>query len=188
MPASIMPAFIRWPKEAEVISHLLAGYGELEFELCLLLAEVLGDDKDSAVRITYRNRGEEARINVTDAFLRPSFAKLGGSMEAYYCEIIAAMRQCRVIRNQYAHCHWTDDHGGLRFVVLEAEAKKSTQIKLTLNRVDIGLLVEQEDYFKFTQRGFLYLKHEYALVVRGGAIHPFPRTPVVPKPRLHNGS
>ena len=61
MPATIMPCFGRFPEEGSIIGRLLAGYGELEFELCRCVAAI-NDNMDAAIKAMFRVRGEEKRI------------------------------------------------------------------------------------------------------------------------------
>jgi hypothetical protein len=109
MSETIMPAFIRFPQEATIIGRLLAGYGDLEFDLCYCVA-VARDDFDMAVKSMFRPRGEKQRIDIADSIGRSKYRelKLGTRFE----EAIAATHYCRRIRNQYAHCKWHDDKTG----------------------------------------------------------------------------
>jgi hypothetical protein len=66
----IMPAFQRYPNEAAIIGRLLAGYGELEFLLCLVLSEAVVD-LSTAARLLFRSRSEDHRLSCADALLRP---------------------------------------------------------------------------------------------------------------------
>jgi len=63
--SSIMPAFVRYPEEAAIIGRLLAGYGELEFDLCLCVGHARGD-MDMAFKAMFRPRGETQRIDIAD--------------------------------------------------------------------------------------------------------------------------
>jgi hypothetical protein len=49
MPETIMPAFDRFVEEGNIIGRLLAGYGELELEMCACVAAVT-NDLDAAIR------------------------------------------------------------------------------------------------------------------------------------------
>src|SRR5688500_6557574 len=68
-PKSILIAFQRYPKEAAIIGRLLAGYGDLEYELHLSLGAALGSD-EAALRAMFRVRGEKQRIQIADALMR----------------------------------------------------------------------------------------------------------------------
>ena len=97
-----MPSFLRFPKEAEIIGRLLAGYGEIEYDLsCCLEAAI--NDGETARRSMFRVRGEKQRIDVADALMRHKYKD--SNLLAEYDEAIAATHSCRKIRNQYSHCH-----------------------------------------------------------------------------------
>jgi len=166
MDFPIMPAFYRFPKEAAIIGRLLAGYGELEFDLCNCLAAIL-DEAPSIVRTTraartlFRIRGEEARIQIADSLMREKYEAAG--LLAAYEETIVAMQWCRRVRNQYAHCHWVDSEAtGLQFVQLDKAAKRSDpQMMLTKRSLNETLLTEQEEFFGYTDQCLSYLSKEY---------------------------
>ena len=65
MTETIMPCFDRFPEEGNMIGRLLAGYGELELELCRCVA-VINGDLDAAIRAILRERGEQKRIGKAD--------------------------------------------------------------------------------------------------------------------------
>jgi hypothetical protein len=184
MSDPILPVFPRYPKEAEIIGRLLAGYGELEFELCLCLGAALGDE-DTAIRVMFRARGEEARIQIADALARPKFEAAG--VGPVYWEAIADMGYCRQIRNQYAHCHWTETSNGLGFLSLEPVARKTTPIKLYAVCADAPLLEEQEAYFKYVQRCFWHLGEEYKKWAGRSASLGFPLPKKLVRPPMDNG-
>ena len=91
MSETIMPAFIRFPQEATIIGRLLAGYGDLEFDLCYCVA-VARDDFDMAFKSMFR----------LDSIGRSKYREL--KLGTQFAEAIAATDYCRRIRNQYAHC------------------------------------------------------------------------------------
>jgi len=159
--SSIMPAFNDFPQEGMVIGRLLAGYGELEFDLCLAAGQAL-NDFDMVFKAMFRTTGEKARIDVGDALGRSAFKTIDlGDM---FAEAVADTHYCRQIRNKYAHCHWTDDGSGkLGFVVLANTAAKHRLVNLATlptHYVDTDLLNEQEAYFKYVQRCLTYLNFE----------------------------
>jgi hypothetical protein len=71
-----MSVFGQFQQEAAVVGRLLAGYGELEFELKSSLRFVIGD-MDTATRVVFRTRGEEQRIITADAIMRPRYDAVG---------------------------------------------------------------------------------------------------------------
>ena len=63
--STIMPGFDRFPKEGDLIGRLLAGYGELELEMCACLAATT-DDLGGAIKKLFGVRGERKRIQQAD--------------------------------------------------------------------------------------------------------------------------
>jgi hypothetical protein len=165
MDFNIMPAFLKFPKEAAIIGRLLAGYGELEFDLCNCLAAIL-DEAPPIIRATraartlFRIRGEEARIQIADSLMREKYE--AADLLAAYEETISDVQWCRRLRNQYAHCHWTTSETELQFVQLDKAAKRSDP-KMMLKKRSISetLLIEQEDFFAYTDECLWYLSKEY---------------------------
>jgi hypothetical protein len=157
-----MPAFIRFPQEGAIIGRILAGYGELELELCNCVNAV-SDDFDAALKLLFRRRGEERRIKAADSVARPKFIAAG--LGEPYCQAIADMNWCRTIRNQYAHCNWYDTSAeGLCFVNLEDLAKSQRPIaSLGSGRrpINVTLLETQEAFLSYVRKCFWYLGAEY---------------------------
>ncbi len=143
---SILDAFQRHPAEAAIIGRMLAGYGELEFELHSCLGAALDCDEE-AMRAMFRVRGEKQRIEIADALMRKRYHAIG--LGEQYCEAIGAMHWCRTCRNRYAHCHWWSDTNGLFFLSLETAARRNSDpIRIRFLPIDMPLLQEQEA-FKF---------------------------------------
>jgi hypothetical protein len=158
----VIPAFPRFPEEAEIIGRLLAGYGEVEFELCHCVSQVI-DDLDLAIKAMFRSRGEKQRLDVADAIGRKPYVGLG--LENEFSEAIGGAHFCRKVRNQYAHCNWHDDQTGkLGFVNLEEISEPNTEITdlsgLTIRHLDTPLLEQQEAYFWFVIQSLTYLNYE----------------------------
>lgn len=183
---TIMPAFDRYPKEAVIIGKLLAGYGELEFDLCLCVYMAC-DDFDKVLKTMFTARGEKQRITEANKIGLPLYKaqKLGRPFSA----TLTDMHHCREIRNQFAHCHWLDDYSGkLGFVVLEEiakSAKLADTSNLTTHYIDCAILAEQEAYFRYVSLSLAYLNGEGQK--RAGTLrsHPWPIPKKMPRPRLH---
>ena len=117
MTLSIMPAFDQYEKEGRIIGRLLAGYGELEFELSNCVGSAI-QDPDIAIKVLFRARSESLRIDIADALAYSKFKDIG--LENQYADSFGAIRFCRKIRNQFAHCHWYNDpKDGLFFFDLQ---------------------------------------------------------------------
>ncbi len=182
MAISIIPAFARFPKEAEIVGRLLAGYGEIEWEICTCLGEAI-DDNEAAARALYRTRGEKQRIDIADALMRHLYNKAG--MLNDYVEAISAAHWCRRIRNQFSHCRWWDDPNGLYFLDLERGAQAAGPVMAKVFHIDIGLLEKQETFFRYTLTALTYLNRE--IRVRDGRLknHRWTMPHKSPKPPLH---
>jgi hypothetical protein len=158
MTDQILPAFWRYPEEGKIIGRLLAGYGELEFELACCLGAVLGD-QDQAFRVMFRMRGEEQRIQTADALMRPACTSLNLCLT--YNEMIADLGWCKKTRNRCAHCHWydTSEHG-LCYFDLEGWAKKTVPLVFSKMRLNVEVLRKQEAYFRYVQSSLWHLAAE----------------------------
>jgi hypothetical protein len=185
MARGVMPAFRKYHGEAVIIGRLLAGYGELEVGLCNCVA-MSGAGTDKAVKAMFRPRGEKKRIDTAESLAIPAYQKLDLATE--FAEAVLAMRQCLVIRNQYAHCQWYDDYGPrLAFVNMEEIAHQNAPVHnflgLTTRYVDVPLLTKQEAFFAQVDEAFSYVNFEgrkRAGTLPGGhifAMPPFVSTP-----------
>lgn len=181
----ILSAFEEYPKEGAIIGRLLAGYGELEFELGNCVGAAIGDT-NTAMRVVFRLKGEESRISVVDALIRPDYYR--ANLKNEYEAMIGAFRCCKKIRNQYAHCHWqSHTTKGLYFTDLEDPAKTSIgNIAVSFRHIDVPLLERQEQYFCYCFEWLTYLSHEYGHRVRGEPIHVFAAPKIREKPPLNN--
>lgn len=182
--ANLLLEFENHPKEREIISTLLIGYGELEFGLMGCLGAALNNDMDTSTRILFRVRGESPRIEVADAIIRPIFTKVG--LGGKWGNAVGAARVCKNVRNQYAHCHWLLTDGILRFVNLDAEAGAADgPLNVEAIPLKIDLLGWQLDYFKYALDWLYYLHAEYNLRVGKLSSHEQVEPTSIPAPPLH---
>lgn len=146
-----------FPNHAEIIGDLLLAYGDLEFLMLALVGEVVAkSDTSVAARILYRLRGANDRLNVADALLRPHMSEL--KLQGQYSQWLGAMRRCRLIRNQFAHCGWHRDGDRLTFCDLEETAGSVEGVAvLNYQHIDLSLLKEQQAFFVYTNQLLLYL-------------------------------
>jgi hypothetical protein len=179
-------ALDEYPREAALVGRILAEYGEIEFELSQLVGKVL-KDQHQGIRVIFRSRGEETRINVADALLRPEFMRLG--IKDAYEAMLGAIRHCKKIRNQYAHAHWTAGFGGpegLSFADLEESVEsKIGSTFVTTYPVDATLLEKQEKYLKYASHWLYHLmdRHDF---LTGKSPGPGVEAPkMIEKPSLH---
>jgi len=184
---TIMPAFARYPGAGTIIGRLITGYGDLEFSLAWAVAWLIGGDEDVAFKVMYRSPGEEARLRMADALVRGKLVP--GKTRTRFEQAIAAMHECRKIRNHYAHCQWGDDGRGLWFVDLQEIANKAADYDLkalTQHVVDMSLLREQEEYFCFVADCISWLTFEgQAMAGRLSANHFAEVHRSEPPPPLH---
>ncbi len=173
---SIMSAFDDFPEEGATIGRLLAGYGELELHLCNCVGEIK-NDITMVFKVMFRPRGETQRIDVADAIGRQPFQTIKRDTE--FAMAIGAMRYCLKIRNQFAHCHWVDNHGRcLGFVELEEKAKNNDPSILIWQTpshdLDVQTLANHETYFCYTRDLLIFLTHEAR--VQAGSVPKNPHT------------
>lgn len=187
MADTLMNAFKTFPDEAAIIGRLLAGYGELELMLCLCAASAR-QDFNMVFKAMFRPRGESQRIDIGDALGRDLFRI--HKLETQFSEAVSDMRYCLKIRNQYAHCYWSDGFGRqLGFVEMEERAKSAKPIdaiwQVPSMDIDVPTLNEQEAFFFRTGRCFSFLTNE--IDVREGRLstNPFLIPPKVKRPPLH---
>jgi hypothetical protein len=161
---SLMPCFQsdQAAIEGRIIGNLLAGYGELELEMCVCLIKVEGQT-DLPIREIFSKRGAEERIKRARKLLKAGYANAGLSTDLL--EALDDIDHCREIRNQYAHCHWYwTSYEGLCFVNLEELARQTSPIgAVTHNKrpVDIPLLQTQENFFNYVKGCFKNLQDSY---------------------------
>jgi hypothetical protein len=181
----LMPALHRFPDEAARIGRIIAAFGELEFILALCLGEAL-DDRDTALRAMFRLASGRARVDTLDALLRPAYEKVG--LKSKYEEVLAAVKYCQKIRNQYAHCHYADDRrSGLFFTNLQDAAEKAESFEYQWRHVDVPLLDQQEHYFLYAQMSLQFLFDEFRVKSgQTGVPHASPWPTKREPPPLHN--
>jgi hypothetical protein len=145
----LLVEFNDFPEAKEGIGTILAAYGEIEFALMGLLAEALFDGEvQDALRVLFRVHGEGPRITVCDALLRKTFQKydLGSKWEL----ALGAIRLCKSIRNNYAHCHWQIRREKLCFLDLDLDARsRAEEISITWKIIDEPLVRHQVQYMGY---------------------------------------
>lgn len=186
---TIMPCFDRCPREGDLLGRLLAGYGELELEMCACVAATT-DDLNGAIKMLFSIRGEYNRIKTANSMMKAAYASAG--LASKYNRTMANMDWCRTVRNQYAHCNWYHTTSeGLCFVDLERTAKLKTKITSVVAHrypIDAVLLKRQETYFAYVRECYWHLAEAYGIArgkgFRGGPLHSWP--PLLARPTKHN--
>jgi hypothetical protein len=180
----IMPAFHTYHIEAASIGRLLAGYGELEFLLARCVSVATGD-LSTAGRVLYRSRSEEHRISSADALLMPHYEKY--NLVEIWQRVRRGLSWCKGTRNQFSHCQWLNDPGGLFFTNVEKGAKSvSGKIKLEFFHVDTVLLTEHERHFRWTGDGLCYLHEQHSVLAGRPQTHTWPVPAERQPPPRHN--
>jgi hypothetical protein len=187
MTETFMPGFRRYPDEAAIIGRLLAGYGELEFEMCRCV-EAAMNDFDAAFKLIFARQGERKRIERADTVMRPKYNAVG--IDTDYETTIGGMDHCRRIRNQYAHSTWYDTKPeGLCILNLEDTAKLATPVtSVVSNRrsIDVALLRRQEDFFGYIQLSFWHLHWAYETAMKRPTAIDYQMPAAITPPPLHN--
>ena len=157
---SLMPCF--QPDQAftegAVLGRILAGYGELELTMCdCLIAtkrHMNANILDLPIRDIFGKRGAEQRIKIAKKSLLAECTK--ANLQTELIETLEDMEWCRLIRNQYAHCHWYwTQQEGLCFVNLEELAEQPSPIvELMSNRhpIDVPLFICSRELSQLRQR------------------------------------
>jgi hypothetical protein len=170
MTETVTPVFLRLPQQGAIVGRLLAGYGEIEFELANVLKRFT-HNMHSAFAAIFRVRSESGRIDIADAIIRSAISSKG--LGPKWEKAIGAVRQCLKIRNQYAHCHWLEENNELIFTML-ADAFDGPKAKpLTVRVALLSTLQDQESYFRYTVRCLSHLEWEYARLIGAAGDHPF---------------
>jgi len=172
-------AFTKFSNEGVIIGRLLAAYADLELSL-FHCVNVTREDFDTVYKAMFKARGETRRIDMADIFGRQNYHKIG--LGTQFEMAISSVRYCLKIRNQYAHCIWWDDYSGnLAFAYLEEIADKNSIVKdlkdLTIHHIDVHTLVQQEQYFEYTDSLLAWVNFE------GRRVAGKPSTPQQPAPR-----
>jgi hypothetical protein len=177
--------FDRNKEEQAIVGRLLMAYGEFEFEVARLVGYAICAH-DTAARILFRVNGEGARLDVADAIPRPFLSKLG--LGGQWSNAIGALRYCKNVRNQYAHCNWIADeaHHGLSFTNIDKDADSPDGIlNVSLYPTNLKLLQKQHQYFEYTADWLMYLACQCRL--RAGEAAPAVEVPKsISQPPLHN--
>ncbi len=185
--SGLLTEFETFPTERDLIGQMLMAYGEIEFILIASISVALDIDHHTAARILFRVRGESARLRVSDAILRPAFAK--HKLRDKWITAYSAADHCKKIRNQYAHCHWQLHEDKLHFVDLDQDAGETKEeiLNVTFYPIDLALIERQYTYFEYAL-AWLYCLYDRLLrkVGKKPDIPPFPEPKSIPRPPLDN--
>lgn len=186
-----VPAFHRQKKSAAIVGKIIAGFGELEFQLASCVGDVFAahtirthqrivihrlECQTRALRTLFRANTAQAKIKLARVLIW-DFVTGDPQLEGPYSEAIGAVELCRNIRNNYAHAHWAaTDARGLWFVKLQ-ESAESPSFEMKYRFVSNDLLREQEAYLAYAHELLQLLG--YRITSKAGLIRY--RAPAAPK-------
>lgn len=163
-------AFDQHKREGDIVGRLVVEYGELEWDLCLLVGVAI-DDLDAAIKVMYRARGEAQRIALGDALARKHMPL---PLQQVYSMTLARLRDCTRIRNRYAHTHFTTTADGrLGFLDIEALASENgvaDPARLPMFGLTTDLIEDEARLFVQVAQNLRYLNWEVQ-AARGVSTH-----------------
>ncbi|MGB9113685.1 hypothetical protein [Bradyrhizobium sp.] len=180
----LLLALDEFREEQSIVGQLLMAYGEFEFNIAKLIAHAIGNE-DNGARIFFRIHGEGPRLDVADAIVRPFFERM--NLVGQWTNAFGALRYCKDVRNQYAHCQWySDESTPLTFANLERDAAAPEGIlNVQLYPVDLDLLQKQREYFEYANDWLHFLDCRCRKAMGQEAPDaPVPKS--IPQPPKHN--
>src|SRR5262245_38446112 len=84
----LIPAFHRCPEAGAIVGRIMAGYGELELGLGLVVIAATGRPRDSVLREIFEVRHATPRLNQTRDMGLPHIRELG--LEVEYLQTVVA--------------------------------------------------------------------------------------------------
>lgn len=177
--------FDRFREEGEIIGRMVIEYGDLEWDLCLLVSHVI-EDFDIAVKALYRSRGETQRMDIADALARN---RIGDQkIKQTYETTIAHMRVCLTLRNRYAHANWL--HAGsdkLCYIDIEELAKSNKPVdmqSMQLYHLDLETIKDQARFFNEVMQNIRYLNMEIQHAKGTSSVTGFHYIPNILRPKM----
>jgi hypothetical protein len=180
----LLEAFAKFPKEAEIIGRIVAGYAQLEIDLVNCITSGVGK-LDPVLKPMFLIKGETPRVRIGKAL--GLLAYRGAGLEKEFEAAVQVVFDAVVIRNRYAHCIWHDPGiGKLTFVNLEELAELKQEVNnysdLTPSCVELDLLQLQERYAVYGSNYLRWLGMEIRTRKGELAKNPLFRPVSVPKP------
>src|SRR5262245_13749442 len=156
----LIPAFHRCPEAGAIVGRIMAGYGELELGLGLVVIAATGRPRDSVLRGIFEVRHATPRLNQKRDMGLPHIRELG--LEVEYLQTVEQIRECMQLRHAFAHCTWADNAKikTLFYTSLEEAAEANTGFDYKWRRLDLGILETQEAYCVNTRNWNFYVEHE----------------------------
>jgi hypothetical protein len=176
--------FDRFKQEGDIIGRMVIEYGDLEWDLCLLVSHVI-EDLDIAVKTLYRSRGETQRIDIADALIRN---RIDPKVKQIYETTLAHIRVCLTIRNRYAHANWL--HAGsdkLCYIDIEELAKSNAPVdmqNMQLYHLDMDTVKDQARFFMEVMQNLRYLNMEIQYLMGSSTLTGFHYVANIIRPKM----
>lgn len=181
----VNPWTCRYPNEAAIIGRIVIAFSELEVQLSLMLANLMGPP-EAVLRMLYTPKQSGFRVEAALAGLMLLCRELG--IEDDFNQAKQAVYACRTIRNRYAHCNWGDDQAGkagLFFADYEESAKDLYVFTTLWKHIDVPLLEQQDMFFSYTNGLLIWLNEEIKCRLERRASF-YPKREPLPVPPPHN--
>ena len=94
---SLLIEFEKFPEEKRLIGEMLMAYGEIEFGIAVIVADILGQNAEAATKILFRVKGESPRLEVADGIISPPFRKR--HLDGHWNNAYGVIKHCKNIRN-----------------------------------------------------------------------------------------
>jgi hypothetical protein len=181
------PALMRFPDEAAIVGRMVVGFGELEVMTCRVAAKA-SSHPDHVLKMLYSLRSTSARVSSARLLMEPHYA--AASLAAAQNITLDAVTFCLKLRNQYAHCNWTDyqsdPKAGLFFADLQDSASREDWFT-HWKHIDVPLLTIQEAFFGDVRSALLFLEADLEHLRKGWPRnHGLPEPLALPQPPMHN--
>ncbi len=178
----INPAFLNYPEEEALVGQMLLGYSDIVISLLIVSGEAM-KQKFVLLEATHKLQSESQRIRIASTMARGAIEKLG--LEQDYSEAVSAVNYCKDIRNNYAHCLWGLQNGGLAYTSVEKDSFTHAMKDFIWYPVDKTLLEKQKLFFVYTKECLAHLESNITpLLVGKGRKLKMPNRKN--RPRKHN--
>lgn len=149
----INPAFINFPEEELYLGRIVIGYGELEI-LLIHLSGVAINQKWPVLDACHSVRTETGKIDIAVALAKDAMRAQGLGDE--FDLSVKYLRHCLTIRNNYAHAHWGEFQGTLKFMKADRAFERPLK-PVEWRELPLDLIKQQEAFFENTRKWLLYL-------------------------------
>ena len=149
----INPAFKNFPEEELYLGRIVIGYGELEINL-IHLSGLAINQKWPVLAACHSVRTETGKIDIAVALAKDAMKEQG--LGAEFEIAVRYLRHCLTIRNNYAHAHWGEFQGELKFMKADGAFERPLK-PIQWKAITLDLVKQQEAFFENTRKWLLYL-------------------------------